>query len=172
MRREHAEHVRAARKRAAPTTQRARGLCPRAFSAKRRTYHRSKRSLERLVDAAVAARGAGPPGVIRYAGHRALKLVDVAHKIFLAALEGLLELLELGAPALHLVLAQLHVGFELGLTQLELALAFRQLENAGVDDCLRDRGRGSGRQRRAAEQRGERVRLLRGDLHAKDERLR
>ena len=37
MRREHAKHARAARKRTAADRQGARGLCPRAFPAKRRT---------------------------------------------------------------------------------------------------------------------------------------
>ena len=37
MRREHAKHARAAQKRTAANQPRARGLCPRAFPAKRRT---------------------------------------------------------------------------------------------------------------------------------------
>src|SRR4051812_10477680 len=108
-----------------PTTRGACGLCPRAFKREAPApIQRSKRSFGRLVDAAVAAGRAGPPRVIGRAAHCALKLVDVRNEIFLAALERLLELLELGAPALHLVLAELDVGFELRLTQLELALAF------------------------------------------------
>src|SRR5690242_18484268 len=133
----------------------------RARFARSAVHNRTKRGFGRLVDAAVAARGAGPPGVVADAAHGALELVDVRDEILLAALEGLLELLELGAPALHPVLAQLHVRLELRLAQLELALALRQLEDACVDRRLRDRCSGSRRQSRAAQERSQRIRLLR-----------
>src|SRR5215471_1734969 len=65
--------------------------------------NKTKRSFAALVNAAVAAGGTLPPGGVgARAGHRALQLVDVVGQVFLAALERLLELFELGAPAVHL----------------------------------------------------------------------
>jgi hypothetical protein len=84
-----------------------------------------------VADAAVAAGGARPPGIVA-AGHGALQLIHVADEIPLAAVECLLELLELGAPALDPVLSELDVGFELGLPLLQVALEALQL-----DDSLR-----------------------------------
>ena len=117
--------------------QRADGLCPAAFSAKRRTQSRAEAKLPVLVDnAAVAAGWAGPPGGVGAAGHCSLQLVDVADEIALTPLEGLLELFELRAPALDAILAEHHVGLELGLALTQLRLALLQLERPLVDCCV------------------------------------
>src|SRR5438067_13529576 len=93
-----------------PPTTKERASFARARSARSAVLiQQSKRSFDGLVDAAVAAGGAGPPGVVRGTTvHDALQLVHVRDEILFAAIERLLELFELRAPALHLVLAQLN----------------------------------------------------------------
>src|SRR6266545_3601589 len=135
----------------------------------------AKAQLSRLLaDAAVAAGGARPPSVVMDGRHCALELVDVADEVSLAAVEGLLELLELGAPALDPILAELDVGLELGLALLQLRLTLRQLEHSGVDGGIGDGSRdpGDGGRCVSLEQGSESVRLLRGDLYAENEWLR
>src|SRR5439155_2612944 len=101
---------------------------PARVCAKRSTKNAAKAQLSlRLANAAVAAGGAGPPGVVT-GRHRTLKLVDVADEITLAAVECLLEFLELCAPAFDLVFAVLNVGLELGLALLELRLTLLELD--------------------------------------------
>ena len=51
-----------------------------------------------------------------------MKLVDVADEIAFAPFECLLELFELGAPAVDAVLAELHVCLELGFALVEIGL--------------------------------------------------
>src|SRR5262249_30309151 len=112
------------------------------------------------------------PDVAAGAGHGSLELIDVADEVALAALERLLELLELRPPALHAVFADLYVRLELRLAELQVALALRQLEHPCVDDLLGDRSRsGSSRQHRPVEEGSQCARLLGGDLDAQDERL-
>src|SRR5919197_1649803 len=157
-----------------PSATEARELSSRAFRAKRSTSSTAEAQLPQLPDAAVAAGWAGPPGVVARV-HRALQLIDVAHEIAFAALERLLELLELGAPALDSILAELDVRLELGLALLQLALPLSQLEDARVHDLVGERGRRRRRQRGrepCAEQRSDGIRLLRRNLYAKDEWLR
>src|SRR2546426_10051047 len=71
------------------------------------------------ADAAVAAGRPRPPRVVA-AGHDALQLVDVVDEIALAAVERLLELLELRAPALDAGLAELDIRLELHFPLLEV----------------------------------------------------
>src|SRR5262249_9271534 len=124
--------------------------------------------LRELVNAAVAARRPLPPGVVAGAGPRSLQLVDVADEVALTPLERLLELLELGGPALHLVRAHLHVRLELRLAQLQVAQAL-------VDRLVRNRSRSrsgrQGRQRHPVEKGSEGACLLSRDLDPEDERL-
>src|SRR5437763_958488 len=115
MRCAHAKHGRTARKKQAASAKRARELSSCAFSAKRSNSPNSESALSLLVHAAVAARGALPPGFVAGAVHGSLQLIHVAHEVALAPLQRLLELLELPAPALHTVLAQLNVRLELRL---------------------------------------------------------
>src|SRR4030081_2971501 len=81
----------------------------------------AQRSRGALADAAVAAGGARPPGALAR-GHRALELIDVADQVALTPVERLLELLELGTPALDSVFAELDVGFELCFALFEVGL--------------------------------------------------
>src|SRR6266480_2931208 len=153
-----------------PPTDKERASSARARSARSALpLQRSKRSFEScLVNAAVAARWSLPPGVAARAGHGSLQLIDVAHEVALAPVQRLLELFQLGPPALDPVLAQLHVRVELRLAQLQVALALPQLEDPRVDRLLGDRSWYS-RQRHPAQERGKRVRLLRRDLYSEDE---
>jgi len=151
------------------------GLCPRTFSAKRRTQSQAKAKLSRgarsaLADAAVAAGRPRPPGAVA-SGHGALELIDVADEVPLTPVECLLELFELGAPALDAVLAELDVGFELGLALVEIGLEPLQLRHAGIGCHVGNRSDPDILRRRPEEGR-ERGRLLRGDFHAEDEGLR
>ncbi len=120
-----------------------------------------------MANAAVAAGGSSPPRVV-VTGHRALQLVDVADEITLAAIEPLLELIELGTPALDPVLTELDVGLEHRLTLLQVGLTAAELVEPCVGELLGDRERG----RFApglSEERCQGCRLLRRDLDAEND---
>ena len=68
-----------------------------------------------------------------------MELVDVADEVPLAPVERLLELLELGAPALDPVLAELDVGFELGFALLEVGFETLQFGCPSVRRVVRNR---------------------------------
>src|SRR5439155_25925688 len=89
------------------------------------------RSFRAQLDAAVAARRAGPPGIVA-AGHCAQQLVYVVDEIALAPVEVLLELLELRSPPLDAIFPDLHVCLELRFPLHEVALEALQLAGVSV----------------------------------------
>jgi hypothetical protein len=126
-------------RRPALTPKRVRGLGARTFSAKRRTQLPSESAaFGRLTNAAVAAGWPRPPGAVA-SGHGALELVYVADEVPLTPVECLLELFELGAPALDPVLAELDVGLELGFALLEVGFETLELSRPSVRGVVRDR---------------------------------
>src|SRR2546430_5548649 len=66
----------------------------------------------------------------------ALELAHVQRQLSLLAVEPLLELGQLGAPALDALLAELDVGLELGLARLERILALVDVAQASLELLL------------------------------------
>src|SRR5256714_1629574 len=66
----------------------------------------------------------------------ALELADVQRQLCLLAVEPLLELAQLGAPALDALLAELDVGLELRLARLERVLALVGVAQASLELLL------------------------------------
>src|SRR5439155_24597715 len=66
----------------------------------------------------------------------ALELAHVQRQLRLLAVEPLLELGQLGAPALDALLAELDVGLELGLARLERVLALVDVAQASLELLL------------------------------------
>jgi len=66
-------------------------------------------------------------------------LIDVADEVPLAAVEGLLELFQLGAPALDPILPELNVGLELCFAQFQVTLEAPDLRRASVRRVIRNR---------------------------------
>src|SRR5256885_16053285 len=66
----------------------------------------------------------------------ALEFADVQRQLGLLAVEPLLELGQLGAPALDALLAELDVGLELRLARLECVLALVDVSKASLELVL------------------------------------
>src|SRR5436853_3916029 len=132
MGREHAQHVRAVRKRTTANQKSVRALPARVQSAKRRPR-------DRLGSRRLAGRGTaellGPPFGLS-AVEVLLKLGDVHGEVALAGRE---VRLELGAGFLALLeplLADLELGLELRLAQVQAGLALLELLRATREDVL------------------------------------
>src|SRR5437588_12636576 len=83
-----------------------------------------------------AWRGAGRPPADLAARQLALELAHVEQELALLAVEALLELGQLGAPALHSLLPQLDVRLELRLARVQRSLPLVEIAKALAEILL------------------------------------